>query len=101
MSTSYPAHQAIIAFSLVNILLGLGMFSAIGLGLISLAGAGFMAAGAYAAGVTATRYGVGYPETLGLAMLAGGLLSAVIALPVIRLRSHYFAIATLAFSLVV
>jgi ABC-type branched-subunit amino acid transport system ATPase component/ABC-type branched-subunit amino acid transport system permease subunit len=101
MSAWYHAHQAIIAFSLVNILLGLGMFSAIGLGLISLAGAGFMAAGAYAAGVTATRYGVGYPETLGLAMLAGGLLSAVIALPVIRLRSHYFAIATLAFSLVV
>ena len=85
-------------FSLVatglNLLTGLS-------GQISLGHAAFFAIGAYATGLLAQRAGV----TLPLALLAAGLLSAAVgalaALPALRLRNLYLAIATLGLGTVV
>jgi branched-chain amino acid transport system permease protein len=80
--------------------LGLDVLMGFG-GQVSLGQAGFMAIGGYTASVLAVGYGV--PPLLGV--LAGMALSlvcaAVLALGTMRLRGHYLAIATLAFSLLV
>jgi branched-chain amino acid transport system permease protein len=70
-------------------------------GQISLGHAGFFALGAYASAVLTARYGVP-----GLAaMLAGaagtGLLAWAVARPILRLRGHYLAMATLGLGIIV
>lgn len=89
-------------------LAGIWAIAAIGLNLltgfagqVSIGHAGFMAIGAYGAAVAAVR--LGWP--FWVAVPAAGLLSAVLggllALPALRLRGPYLAIATLAFGVVV
>ncbi|MES2481352.1 MAG: branched-chain amino acid ABC transporter permease [Pseudomonadota bacterium] len=69
-------------------------------GLISLGHAGFLALGAYTCGILLTDYHWPLPA----AMLASGLLSAVVSLvvgvPSLRLKGLYLAITTLAFSII-
>ncbi len=69
-------------------------------GQISLGQAAFYAIGAYAAGILARR---GVPPLLALAVapLFTALVAALVGLPVLRLRGHYLAFATLAFQLIV
>ena len=85
-------------FSLVAI--GLNLLTGLA-GQISLGHAAFFAIGAYATGLLSQRAGV----TLPLALLAAGLLSAAVgalaALPALRLRNLYLAIATLGLGTVV
>ncbi|MBB3180580.1 branched-chain amino acid transport system permease protein [Variovorax sp. Sphag1AA] len=70
-------------------------------GQISLGHAGFFGIGAYATAVLPLKFGVPTP----LAVLAGVLASALIAWgvgkPILRLKGHYLAIATLGFSLLI
>ena len=68
------------------------------LGQINLAQVAMLGLGAYVAGITATRYGVGIP----LAVLLSGLfctaIGALLALPALRLEGPQFALATLSFT---
>src|SRR5690606_28971684 len=81
----------------VYALLGIGYQFAFGhAGLLSLAQGAFFGLGAYVAGSLGIRWGVGAAAALPLAILLPVLLAGVIALPVLRLASHYFALATLA-----
>jgi branched-chain amino acid transport system permease protein len=66
-------------------------------GLTSLGHAGFFGAGAYVSTLLLVRLGV--TPWLGLlaAAATGALLAALLCLPTLRLRGHYFALATLAF----
>jgi len=64
-------------------------------GALSLAQGAFFGLGAYVAGILSVRTGVGFEVTLPAAMSAAAALAAIVALPVLRLRSHYFALATL------
>ena len=68
-------------------------------GQISLGNSGFMAVGAYAAGIWAHHH-LTTPVifTLALALVAGGLSGLVVAIPSTRLRGPYLAGMTLAFS---
>ncbi|MFG2971276.1 branched-chain amino acid ABC transporter permease [Streptomyces sp. NPDC048288] len=68
-------------------------------GQISLGHGGFYAAGAYTAALMATH---GLPSLLGLACapLVAGLLGLLVGMPLLRLRGHYLAFATLAFQLI-
>jgi branched-chain amino acid transport system permease protein len=70
-------------------------------GIINFGQAGFMAIGAYAMGILVVRAGwsmwLALPTAIGIAMLAGVL----IGLPSLRLRTDYFAIATIAFAEIV
>jgi branched-chain amino acid transport system permease protein len=68
-------------------------------GQVSLGQGAFYAVGAYAAGVLATS---GYPTWLSLAVapLAASLLAAIIGVPLLVLRGHHLAFATLAMHLI-
>jgi len=70
-------------------------------GLLNLGQAGFMSIGAYAIGLLVTEAGwpllASLPAAIVIAMLAGLL----VGLPSLRLRSDYFAIATIAFAEIV
>lgn len=70
-------------------------------GQISLGHAGFFALGAYASGILTTRYGV--PPLL--ALLSGavfvGFLAFVLARPILRLKGHYLAMATLGIGIII
>jgi branched-chain amino acid transport system permease protein len=88
-------------FTLINVALGLSIYLTLATGLLSLANAGFMAIGAYAAAVAASQAGL----PLGIGLILGVLLGALVALPlglvVLRLSDVYLAIATLGFGEIV
>src|SRR5690606_37428409 len=66
-------------------------------GLTSLGHAGFFGAGAYVSTLLLLRFGLSPWFGLIAAAAVGALLAALLSLPTIRLRGHYFALATLAF----
>jgi branched-chain amino acid transport system permease protein len=70
-------------------------------GALSLAQGCFFGVGAYVTGILGANYGWGFPATFPLSILAPGLLALVVAAPVLRLESHYFALATLGIGQVV
>jgi branched-chain amino acid transport system permease protein len=69
-------------------------------GQVSLGQAAFYAIGAYAAALLAKR-GVPSPVALAAAPIAAAGIAAVMGIPLLRLRGHYLAFATLAFQLIV
>ncbi len=88
----------------ILILCGINLTAVLGLslltgftGLFSFGHAGFMAVGGYAAAWAGLRLGLPFP----LALLVGGLIAAVISLPIgrltLNLKGDYFCIATLGF----
>jgi len=80
----------------VYALLTLGYQFVFGLaGALSLAQGCFFGLGAYAAGILGSRYGWGFDAAFPLAVLLPVALAALVAAPVLRLESHYFALATL------
>ena len=64
-------------------------------GALALTQGTFFGVGAYVSGLLSLNFGWGIELTLPLAALAPLALAAVIAAPVLRLESHYFALATL------
>ncbi|GAA4256736.1 ABC transporter permease subunit [Azospirillum formosense] len=72
-----------------NLLIGFG-------GIFALAHATFYASGAYAAGILATKLGIGFPLTLlaGVVVTAG--IGLLVAFPAMRVGSHYLVVITLA-----
>jgi branched-chain amino acid transport system permease protein len=70
-------------------------------GLIQLGQAAFIGIGAYTAALLALRLGLSFWVTLPLAMLASGGVALVIALPMLRLRGHYLALASVGFNVTV
>jgi branched-chain amino acid transport system permease protein len=92
--------QGILVLAMINIIAVLGVTVFTGFtGLFSLGHAAFIAAGAYTAAILTHFYGVDFYLALALGGLVAGLLSLVIGIPTLRakLRSDYFAIATLGF----
>jgi branched-chain amino acid transport system permease protein len=87
------AAHAVIAVGL-NLLVGYA-------GLISLGHAGFVAIGAYAAGLLMERLGVPWPA----ALVAGGIVAAafgfLVGVPALRLTGPYLTIVTLGFGIAV
>ena len=81
---------AIVATGLV-ILTGIG-------GMTSFAQASFMGFGAYATAILSTRYGVSPWLGLPAALLASGIAALAIGAITLRLRAHYLALGTLAWS---
>ena len=64
-------------------------------GALSLAQGTFFGLGAYVTGILGSKFGFGFPVTFPLSILVPTLLALLIAVPVLRLESHYFALATL------
>lgn len=64
-------------------------------GALALTQGSFFGVGAYVTGILGSRYGWGAEYTLVLSIILPVFLAALVAAPVLRLESHYFALATL------
>lgn len=85
--------NAIIVLSL-NLLVGYA-------GQISLGHAGFVGLGAYASAVLPTHFGWHPLFALVVGALGTGLLALIVARPILRLRGHYLAMATLGLGIII
>jgi branched-chain amino acid transport system permease protein len=92
----------------IAILVGLNAIVCIGLNLligyagqISLGHAGFYGLGAYGSAILTARYGWPPLAALGAATLATALLALAIGRPILRLRGHYLAMATLGMGIII
>ena len=85
-------------FLLLNILVVVGLDLLLGYaGQLSLGHGIFVAIGAYASGLLTTKAGFSGWAAMPVGMLAAALLAAVVAVPTLRLRGYYLAMATLGF----
>jgi len=87
---------------------GIAVIGAIGLnilvgytGQISLGQGGFLAVGAYTAGILTARYGVPWWLSTPIACLVTALVGMVFGIPSLRLKGLYLAIATLAAQVII
>ena len=70
-------------------------------GQVSLGAAAFVATGSYAAGLALAHTAIGWAAAVALAGAVAGVLGAVLAVPLLRLRGDYFSIGTLAAAIAV
>ncbi len=91
---------------IIGILSNMGMISFIALsaylvlvvGEISFGQQAFFAISAYASGIASAMWGWPFPAALAWGAAAGGLAGFLLAVPTLRIRGLYFAIASLAFA---
>src|SRR5512143_2997148 len=78
------------------VLMSLGLNLTMGYcGQINLALGAFMGVGAYAAALLNTRLGVPFWVNLPVGMVLAGITGALIALPMLKVKSHYLALVTI------
>lgn len=77
----------------LNLLLGYA-------GQISLGHAGFFGLGAYISGILTTTYGINSWLTIVIAAVVVGFIAFVIGFPVLKLKGHYLAMATLGLGII-
>lgn len=70
-------------------------------GIYSLAHAAVMAMGAYTAGLVSVELGLSFPLSFLCALIGAGLVSAVVAIPTLRVAGDYFIVASLGLQFVV
>ena len=70
-------------------------------GQISLGHAAFFGIGAYSTAILTTRYGVNPWPAMAAGLLITGAVAAAISRPILRLKGHYLAMATLGFGIIV
>ncbi len=93
-SSRYQVH--IVNMAGLYVLMSLGLNLAMGYtGQINLALGAFMGVGAYTAALLNTRFGVPIWVNLPLGMLFSGIVGALIALPMLKVKSHYLALVTI------
>jgi len=87
--------------ALISSVTALSIYFSLRAGIFNLSAIGFMAIGAYTAGILSTRWGL--PSVVGIAagVALSLVLGATLVYPVLRLRGHYLAIATLSFGAIV
>ena len=86
----------------INIILAVSLNLIVGFtGQLALGHAGFMAVGAYVAGVLTMKLGQPFLVATLAGALAAALVGVIIGLPTLRLRGDYLAIATLGFGEIV
>jgi branched-chain amino acid transport system permease protein len=85
-------------FILLNIIVVVGLDMLLGYaGQLSLGHGAFVAIGAYASALLTTKAGWSGWAAMPVGMLAAAILAMVIAVPTLRLRGYYLAMATLGF----
>ncbi|HJW27486.1 MAG TPA: branched-chain amino acid ABC transporter permease [Rhodocyclaceae bacterium] len=86
----------------INAIIVLGLNLLIGFaGQISLGHAGFLGIGAYASAVLPTHFGWHPLLAMGAGAAATGLLAALVARPIFKLKGHYLAMATLGLGIII
>lgn len=91
--------QRILTLSGVYVILVLGYQFIFGhAGSLSLAQGAFFGTGAYVTGILGSQFGLGFLLTFPLSITVSAAVATLVAIPVLRLKTHYFALATLALS---
>ena len=86
----------------INAVIVLGLNLLIGFaGQISLGHAGFLGIGAYASAVLPTHFGWHPLLAMGAGALATGILAALVARPIFKLKGNYLAMATLGLGIII
>lgn len=101
ITSFYTVYNQTIATALINALMALSLYFSLRAGLFNLSAMGFMALGAYTSAIMVIK--VGWPPVAGMAagVAFSLLVGCVLIYPVLRLRGHYLAIATLSFGAIV
>jgi branched-chain amino acid transport system permease protein len=97
----FLTYQSLFAFVGINALLALSMYCTLSCGQLSLANAGFMAIGAYAAALLTLNAHAPFLVALAAGAVLPALIAVPLGLPVLRLRGVFLAIATIGFGEVV
>jgi branched-chain amino acid transport system permease protein len=97
----FLTYQSLLAFIGINGLLALSVYATLSCGQLSLANAGFMAIGAYAAALLTQRAHLPFSLALAASMALPAAVAVPLGLPVLRLRGVFLAIATIGFGEVV
>ena len=85
-------------FSGINALVAIGLCILLGYaGQVSLGQAGFYGVGAYVSSMLSLHGGFPVVISVILAMIAAGIAAVLLAVPALRLKGHYLAVATLGF----
>jgi len=97
MSDFFFTYESLFDLILINSLLAMSQYVVLRAGVFSLGTAGFASLGAYGCAILITR--AGWPPVLAIVAgtLVGTVASALLALPLARLRGVFQAVATLAF----
>jgi ABC-type branched-subunit amino acid transport system ATPase component/ABC-type branched-subunit amino acid transport system permease subunit len=96
LCSSQPYALYLLLITNLYILMALGMNLTVGwVNQVDLGYAAFFGIGAYVSAVLNVRLGVPFGLTLPLSILFAGLLASLVGVPLLRLRGHYFALATL------
>lgn len=85
--------HAILAISL-NLLMGYA-------GQISLGHAAFFGIGAYTSAILTTRYGFNPWSAMAAGFMLTGIIAFIVSRPILRLKGHYLAMATLGFGIII
>ena len=86
----------------INAIVVIGLNLLIGYtGQISLGHAGFFGLGAYASAILATHFNWPAPVALAVGAVATGLLAFAVARPILKLKGHYLAMATLGLGIII
>jgi branched-chain amino acid transport system permease protein len=89
-------HLRLLNLSVISAVAVIGLNFAFGYaGLISLGHAAFVGTGAYGLAILTTRYGWSPWLAMPVAITATAVFAAVIGVPLLRLKGHYLALATL------
>lgn len=94
-----PYDLRIMILALISAIAVIGLCVAFGwAGLIQLGQAAFVGIGAYTSAIVSTKYGFGFPVALLAASVVTLLFSVALGVPMLRLRGHYLALATVGFN---
>jgi branched-chain amino acid transport system permease protein len=93
--------QSVFVLLGINILMGWSFYVMLMSGQFSFGNAGFMALGAYTAGIATVKLGLPYIVGLLLAVIVGAVVGWLVGLPALRMRGVYLALATIAFAFLV
>ncbi len=94
--SAYYYRVAALVFIFAIAALGLNLLMGFA-GQVSLGHAGFMGVGAYAVAIGPAQLGIAPVLSFALGAALSGLIAFVVGRPILRLRGHYLAVATLGF----
>ena len=97
----FQIYEQSIATALVNSVAALSLYFSLRAGLFNLSTVGFMALGAYTSGIIAIRFHTPSFVGISLGVVLSVAVGVVLVYPILRLKGHYLAIATLSFAAIV
>ncbi len=95
-------HLRVAALVWINAIAALGLALVMGLaGQVSLGHAGFMGIGAYATALGPRHFGLDPLLSMALGVIGAAVLALLVGRPILRLKGHYLAVATLGLGILV